>query len=89
MTIGIDFRKADKKTIDEALEKLSRGEVLSITLNNAVSALLAEMYVVKTTLIRVWDWDDWQGTLIYNDTEFEVNAYMWVGDIIILRKTEQ
>lgn len=88
MTIGIDFRKADKKTIDEALEKLSRGEVLSITLNNAVSALLAEMYVVKETLSGVWDWDDWQGTLIYNDTEFEVHANMWVGDIFI-RKTEQ
>ncbi len=89
MTIGIDFRNADKKTIDEALEKLIRGEVVSITLNNAVSALLAEMYIVNKTLSRVWDWDDWQGTLIYNDTEFEVHAYMWTGDIYILRKTEQ
>ena len=89
MTIGIDFRKADKKTIDEALEKLSRGEVSSITITNVISAPFAEMYVVEKTISRVWDWDDWQGTLIYNDTEFEVHAHMWDGNILILRKGEQ
>lgn len=89
MTIGIDFRKADKKTIDEALEQLNKEEVSSITLTNVISASFAEMYVIKKTISRVWDWDDWMGTLIYNNTEFEVHAHMWDGNILILRKAEQ